>query len=65
MEDATDLIDRLCTVAAVILEDIHYTALRHAESPSPSARIEAIRAAASYLTVLAKAAAIVEARFGT
>jgi hypothetical protein len=65
MTDAIELIDRLCTFAGMILEDVHEVALVRNASASPTIRIEMIQAAASDVVMLARAAEVIRVRFGS
>lgn len=63
MDDATDLIDRLCTCAGMILEDVHPIAVVAGTGAAPAARIEALYKAATDVLALARAAAVIAARY--
>ncbi|MEG3089180.1 hypothetical protein [Sphingomonas sp. PB4P5] len=65
MTNTTELIDRLCTFAGMLLEDVHEVALVRSASSSAGTRIEMIRSAASDAVVLARAAEVIRARYGS
>ena len=63
MDVARDLIERLCTVAAMIMEDEIEAALVHSPTGALGARIEAISRAGRDISGLAGAAAVIVRRW--
>ena len=59
MDDSRDLIDRLCTRAGIIMEDVSPVAILTRGECDDASRIEQIRAAAADIAVLADAASVI------
>lgn len=64
MEDAGKLVDQLCTVAGMVFEDTLDAALLRSASGTAAARAAMIEAAANDAVTLARAAAVIVARYG-
>jgi len=65
MNDAQDLISKLCTLAGMIMEDTVDVAIVGSGTVEPRDRIRAIADAASNVQILAAAADVVLARSST
>ncbi len=63
MDDASDLIERLCMAAAMVMEDEVEAALVGSTTRSPSACIEAITRAGCDISALASAAEVIARRW--
>ena len=59
MDDIRDLIDRLCTWAGMIMEDVSPVAISTGGESDAALRIEQIRAAAADIGALAEAASVI------
>lgn len=62
MDDAQDLIDRLCTHAGMIMEDVIPTAISAGARFDRSKKIQLIRTASQDMAALANAAEVVARR---
>lgn len=66
MDDSRDLIDRLCTLAGMIMEDASADAVvLDARAEELQSRIEGIRSSATDAASLTEAAIVVARRFNT
>ena len=64
MEDAHDLIERLCIAAGMIIEDTAEHAVAPTRSLATAERIEIISVAGRDIQVISNAAAVIAARWG-
>lgn len=62
MDDTRDLIDRLCALAGMIMEDVSAVAILTGGATDAAAKIEQIRAAAADIAILAEAASVLLGR---
>ncbi len=62
MDDARDLIDRLCTIAGMIMEDVSAMAVVIDEAILRGEKIRIIRTASQDIDVLAEAASVISRR---
>lgn len=59
MDESRDLIDRLCTRAGMIMEDVSVVAIVTGRESDAASRIEQIRVAAADIGALAEAASVI------
>lgn len=62
MDDADDLIDHLCTLAGMIMEDVSAIALTIDQATERRKKIGIVRAASQDIAALAEAASVISRR---
>lgn len=64
MDDSTELVDRLCTLAGMILEDASAEAILTGKRDKLQLKVERMRRAGADVAILADAAAVILGRSG-